>query len=241
MQIEINTESGISRIIIDERFRELGKFIPAENVVIITDGEVFKFYKDDFPPFPVIKIGTGEEIKNLKTVNSVYDQLVKGNADRSTFLMGIGGGVVCDITGFVASTFMRGLRFGYVSTTLLSQVDASIGGKTGVNFQGFKNIIGTFRQPEFVFCDPCMLDTLPHREFKSGLAEIVKHSMIQDNELFRALNPEIFILQLLGAHRYLIISLPTVKQFFDKQIYYQILEGHQTELKQFVYERLIKK
>ncbi len=99
-------------------------------------------------------------------------------------LIGIGGGVVCDIAGFVASTYMRGTRFGFVPTTLLAQVDASIGGKNGVNFAGYKNIIGTIRQPEFCLFDFELLKTLPEEELKSGLAEIVKHAAIGDNTLF---------------------------------------------------------
>ena len=97
--------------------------------------------------------------------------------------MGIGGGVVCDITGFVASTYMRGLRFGYVATSLLAQVDASVGGKNGVNYGGYKNLVGTFNQPEFVICDPHLLKTLPEKEILCGMAEVVKHALIKDPAL----------------------------------------------------------
>ena len=96
----------------------------------------------------------------------------------------MGGGIVCDIAGFVASTFLRGVRFGFVATTLLAQVDASVGGKNGVNFQGFKNMVGLFHQPEFVICDPELLKTLPQKEISCGLAEIVKHGAIADADLF---------------------------------------------------------
>jgi len=105
-------------------------------------------------------------------------------ADRSTFVVGIGGGIVCDVTGFAASTYMRGLRFGFVPTTLLSQVDASVGGKNGVNLGGFKNMVGTFVQPEFVLCDPRVLQTLPRTELVQGFAEIVKAGAIRDAALF---------------------------------------------------------
>jgi 3-dehydroquinate synthase len=105
-------------------------------------------------------------------------------ADRGSFIVGIGGGIVCDVAGFVASTYMRGVRFGFVSTTLLSQVDASVGGKNGVNFGGYKNIVGVFSQPEFVICDPNLLSTLPAREFQCGFAEVVKHGAIADEDLF---------------------------------------------------------
>jgi 3-dehydroquinate synthase len=96
----------------------------------------------------------------------------------------MGGGIVCDIAGFVASTFLRGVRFGFVATSLLAQVDASVGGKNGVNFQGYKNMVGLFHQPEFVICDPELLETLPQKEISCGLAEIVKHGAIADADLF---------------------------------------------------------
>jgi 3-dehydroquinate synthase len=132
----------------------------------------------------VITIGTGEEIKTLDTVQDIYAQLLSIQADRSSFIVGIGGGIVCDIAGFVASTFLRGVRFGFVATTLLAQVDASVGGKNGVNFEGYKNMVGLFHQPEFVICDPELLKTLPQKEISGGLAEIVKHAAIADAELF---------------------------------------------------------
>jgi 3-dehydroquinate synthase len=132
----------------------------------------------------VITIGTGEEIKTLDTVQDIYAQLLSSQADRSSFIVGMGGGIVCDIAGFVASTFLRGVRFGFVATTLLAQVDASVGGKNGVNFEGYKNMVGLFHQPEFVICDPELLKTLPPKEISCGLAEIVKHGAIADADLF---------------------------------------------------------
>jgi len=184
-EIEIQTASGRSRIILGGHLNDLLRYIPKMNVIIITDENVNKHYAGRFPPFPVIQIGAGEEIKNLDTVQVIYSRLITLHADRSTFILGIGGGVVCDITGFVASTFLRGLNFGYVSTSLLSQVDASLGGKNGVNFSGYKNLIGIIRQPVFVLCDPGMLDTLPEEEYISGFAEIVKHAIILDEQMFQ--------------------------------------------------------
>jgi 3-dehydroquinate synthase len=131
----------------------------------------------------VIELGSGEKMKSPETVRNIYSRLVELEADRSSFVVGIGGGVVCDVAGFVASTYMRGLRFGFVATTLLAQVDASVGGKNGLNFQGYKNIIGMFRQPEFVICDPALLASLPGREVLCGAAEIVKHALIRDADL----------------------------------------------------------
>jgi len=180
-----------SKILIGEKLENLKNYIPEKNVVILTDTNVRKHYGDKFPNFPVIEIGMGEQIKTLQTLDYIYQQLIELDADRTTFFVGIGGGIVCDIAGFVASTFMRGLRFGFVSTTLLSQVDASVGGKNGVNFLGYKNIIGVFCQPEFVICDQEMLKTLTTDDLNCGFAEIIKHIVIDEQGMFSFLEENI--------------------------------------------------
>ena len=182
--LDIYGGSGDSFIHVGETLQNLGKYIPSENIVLITDKNVKRFYEKDFPTHPIITIDTGEKIKTLDTVRRIYEKLVDIGADRSTFIVGIGGGIVCDISGFVASTFLRGVRFGFVSSTLLSQVDASVGGKNGVNFKDYKNMVGLFNQPEFVICDLNLLNTLPKREIMCGMAEIVKHAAIGDAKLF---------------------------------------------------------
>ena len=169
---------------IGERLENLYQYIPGSRPIIITDVNVQKICLMDSMPGDIITIGTGEKIKTLKTVQDIYTRLVTLGAGRSSFIVGIGGGIVCDIAGFVASTFMRGVRFGFVATTLLAQVDASVGGKNGVNFNGYKNMIGVFNQPEFVICDPDLLKTLSEREILCGFAEIVKHAAIGDADLF---------------------------------------------------------
>lgn len=182
--VKIQGSTGISTIMVGERLGNLGKHAPVENMVIITDTNVSRYHAGDFPPCKVIKIDPGEKSKTLETVQSIYKRLLDHSADRSTFIAGIGGGVVCDIAGFAASTFLRGVRFGFVSSTLLSQVDASVGGKNGVNFMGYKNMVGVISQPEFVICDMDLLKTLPQKEILCGLAEVVKHALIGDPELF---------------------------------------------------------
>ena len=173
-----------SVIMIGERLDNLGKYIPTGRPIIITDTNVLACWGKHFPQGDVITIGTGEKIKSFNTVHYIYEQLLKLEADRSSFIIGIGGGIVCDIAGFVASTYMRGVRFGFVSSTLLSQVDASVGGKNGFNFGGYKNIVGVFSQPEFVICDLNLLKTVPQKEIMSGFAEIIKHGAIADKDLF---------------------------------------------------------
>jgi 3-dehydroquinate synthase len=182
--LTINADSGPSHILIGERLENLQRYIPVVKPIIITDVNVGQLYPLDSMASDVITIGTGEEIKTLDTVRDIYGHLISSGADRSAFIVGIGGGIVCDITGFVASTFLRGVRFGFVATTLLAQVDASVGGKNGVNFKGYKNMVGLFHQPEFVICDPELLKTLPQKEISCGLAEIVKHAAIADADLF---------------------------------------------------------
>jgi len=182
--LKVHGSKGISRIFIGERLQNLQKYTDSRQVVIITDRNVRNHYSKDLPSCYIIEIGTGETMKNLDTVQRIYLDLLRLGADRSFFIVGIGGGVVSDITGFVASTYLRGLRFGFVSSTLLSQVDAGVGGKNGVNLRGYKNLVGTFNQPEFVICDTDLLKTLPEKEVRCGLAEVVKHACIGDACLF---------------------------------------------------------
>jgi 3-dehydroquinate synthase len=174
-----------SQILIGESYRNLANYLPAgKQIIFITDANILQYYGDFFRAWPIIEMGIGEKNKNLDTVSQIYNRLLELNVDRNCFILAVGGGIVCDVSGFAASTYMRGVPFGFVSTTLLSQVDASVGGKNGVNFGGYKNMIGTFNQPQFVLCDPTMLQTLPEREFVSGFAEIVKAAVIRDAALF---------------------------------------------------------
>lgn len=174
-----------SRVVIGDAINSLENYLPSgRKVVIVTDPNVHRLYKEIINRYDYCLIGLGEPNKTLGTAGKLYGELLARGADRSTFLVGFGGGIVTDVTGFVASTYMRGLRFGFVATTLLAQVDASVGGKNGVNYEGYKNMVGTFNQPDFVLCDPAMLDTLPEREFRAGLAEVVKAGIIADADLF---------------------------------------------------------
>ncbi len=187
-RLEINGKYGPSSIVVGEKLSNLHRYIPpVQKVVVITDTNVEGLYKDRFPGGDIIRIGTGEAVKNLNTAREVYERLTELEADRTTFIVGIGGGVVCDLAGFVASTYLRGVRFGFAATTLLAQVDASVGGKNGVNLGNYKNIVGVFRQPEFVLCDPDLLSTLSEKERLSGFGEIIKHAAIGDRPTFEYL------------------------------------------------------
>ena len=162
----------------------LDRVVPDGRVVVITDANIDRLYPDLVHRYDYIIIGQGEGVKSLQTVEKVYRELMAMGADRSTFILGIGGGIVTDIAGFVAATYMRGVDFGFVSTTLLGQVDASIGGKNGVNVADYKNMVGTFRQPRFVISDVSMLETLPERQLRAGMAEVVKSALVGDADLF---------------------------------------------------------
>ncbi|MDR2466702.1 MAG: 3-dehydroquinate synthase [Prevotellaceae bacterium] len=177
-----------SEIAIGGRIRDIGKYAGEKRVFILTNPEVFELYGDAFPAgAAVVLLPPGEKNKTLDTVSAAVSRLIEEGADRESLIAGVGGGIVCDMTGFIASIYMRGVRFGFVPTTLMAQVDASVGGKNGVNHEGYKNMIGVFNQPDFVLCDTETLRTLPERELKSGLAEVVKSALIADAALFEYL------------------------------------------------------
>ncbi len=132
----------------------------------------------------VIEMPDGERHKKLSTVESLSNELVKLRSDRNTVLIALGGGVVGDVTGFLAGIYMRGIRFVQIPTTYLAQVDSSVGGKTGVNLRAGKNLVGCFKQPELVLVDPNVLSTLPEREYRSGLYESLKAGVIRNPRIF---------------------------------------------------------
>ena len=157
---------------------------------MITDPNVLRIHGHYFSALDIIEIDPGEHNKTLETIERIYENFLERELDRSSFVIAIGGGAVCDIAGFAASTYMRGIDFGYVPSTLLAQVDASIGGENGVNFHGHNNLIGVFNLPQFVLCDTDLLYTLPGREMASGMAEVVKHAVIRSTSLFEFLEQE---------------------------------------------------
>ena len=183
-QLRINSAGERSLLLMGGTMDDIRGLLPQKGLFIITDTNVNRLWGHLFPPGEVLVIEAGEKSKTLETAGDLCRRMLLAGADRSSFILGFGGGVVCDVAGLTASLFMRGVRHAFVSTSLLSQVDASIGGKTGVNLGDYKNIIGTFRHPEFVLCDYAMLSTLPETEFRSGLGEVYKHAAIRDRNLF---------------------------------------------------------
>ncbi|MEP7238902.1 MAG: 3-dehydroquinate synthase [Ferruginibacter sp.] len=171
----------------DADFYAIQELVKDANIVIITDGQIFNSHAKKMAAFPVINITGGEAHKNQATVDFVIQALINLGAHKNTFLIGVGGGVVTDITGYVASIYMRGIKFALVPTTVLAMVDAAIGGKNGVDVGVYKNIAGTICQPEFIFYDYSFLETLPVKEWVNGFAEVIKHAAIKDATLFAVL------------------------------------------------------
>src|SRR5437899_1513555 len=139
----------------------------------------------------VIAVPAGERAKSLRTVEDCYNKLAAHRLERKSFLVALGGGVVGDLAGFVAASYLRGIPFVQVPTTLLGQVDSSVGGKVGVNLKAGKNLVGAFHQPRLVLCDLATLSSLPMREYRAGLAEVIKYGIISDAALFRRLEREL--------------------------------------------------
>ncbi|MEO8174985.1 MAG: 3-dehydroquinate synthase, partial [Sediminibacterium sp.] len=164
----------------------LEKVVSKDKVIIITDENVYSRHPE-LSAYQLIVIPAGEQHKNQSTVDFIIQELIKAEADRKSFIVGVGGGVVTDITGFTASIYMRGLQFGFVPTTILAQVDASIGGKNGIDIGVYKNLVGIIRQPDFILFDYSFLKTLPDDQWVNGFAEVIKHGCIKDAGLFELL------------------------------------------------------
>jgi 3-dehydroquinate synthase len=185
--------------LLDRIGRECARLKPGARCAIITDTNVGKQYAKavfnslataGFSPSLII-VQPGETAKSLKTVQSCYDQLAAHRLERKSFIVALGGGVVGDLAGFLAATYLRGIAFVQAPTTLLAQVDSSVGGKVGVNLKAGKNLVGSFYQPKLVLCDLNTLKTLPDREFRAGLAEVIKYGIIYDAKLFAQLERDL--------------------------------------------------
>lgn len=167
----------------------IARHIPGNRAVIVTNETVGPLYADalvaglqQYKQVEVLTLPDGEQYKNLQTLERIFDHLVDAHCDRQTTLIALGGGVIGDITGFAAASYQRGVPFIQVPTTLLSQVDSSVGGKTGVNHPRAKNMIGAFYQPRCVIADTATLNTLPDRELSAGLAEVIKYGLLWDSD-----------------------------------------------------------
>ena len=204
IRVNLDRRSNLSYDIFIENdiLDRIGLLIAKKNVarryIVISDSNVSSIYGEKFLeilrgvnlPADLIEFPAGEASKNIDTVSSIVRKLIEMGADRSSALVALGGGVTGDVTGFVASIYMRSIPYIQVPTSLLAQVDSSIGGKTGIDLPEGKNLLGTFFQPKMVFTDLKFLETLPDDEFNNGLAEIIKCGVIDDVELFHLLERE---------------------------------------------------
>ena len=192
-----NKDGSAYDIFINDSFKELPfklqeTGLKPDKIGIIADSnttplygaEVLDAVKTFCPETFLITIPAGENHKNLETISMIYDEMVKNVFTRKSILISLGGGVCGDMTGFAAATYMRGIPFIQIPTTLLSQVDASIGGKTGVDYHGFKNMVGAFHMPSLVYINMNTLKTLPDREIRSGMAEVIKSALIKDKKFY---------------------------------------------------------
>jgi len=183
----ISFSSGSTNFFFDASLDDLTTIAQGKRLIFITDSNVFGLHKRKFAKKDAIVVPAGEVHKTQATVDFVIGELVKLQADRSTMVVGVGGGVVTDIAGYVAAIYMRGIDCGFVPTTILAMVDAAIGGKNGVDVGIYKNIVGTIRQPSFLLYDYRFLKTLPHNEWVNGFAEVIKHAAIKDAAMFKML------------------------------------------------------
>lgn len=179
--------SGIVNYLFQDSLEELLSSLADRRLIIITDENVRSHYQTVLAPYTTLAIQPGEASKDLPTIGRLAELLISEEITRDAVLIGLGGGVVTDITGFLGSIYMRGIQFGFVPTSLLGMVDAAVGGKNGVNLGLHKNTVGTIAQPSFIAFDTTFLVTLPQEEWSNGFAEIIKYACIFDSELFTEL------------------------------------------------------
>ena len=214
-KIRVNTGENPYNILFGLSYGELPSALEEigapKKLLAVTDSNVFglwyekieKILTDSGYEVHVHVLPAGEENKNIDGVLGICRACIEHGLDRKSMILAVGGGVVGDMAGFAAAMYMRGIRFVQIPTTLLSQSDSSVGGKTGVDFEGVKNIIGAFHQPSLVYINPETLKTLPEAEFRSGMGEVIKHGIIRDEEFFeflydnsediKALKPDIML------------------------------------------------
>jgi 3-dehydroquinate synthase len=185
---KVKFSNSTVEFVLDGKFATIGKMVDKANAIYITDENVYALHQPQFKGKPTIVVPAGEAHKQQATVDFMIEALLNFGANRQSVLIGVGGGVVTDMVGYVAGVFMRGVQFGFVPTTLLAMVDASIGGKNGIDVGVYKNMVGLIRQPAFIVYDHSFLNTLPSYQWENGFAEIIKHAAIKDAKMLQELN-----------------------------------------------------
>lgn len=185
---KVKFSNSTVEFVLDGKFATVGRMVNKANAIFITDENVYALHQKQFKGKPTIVIPAGEVHKQQATVDFIIEALLNFGANRQSVLIGVGGGVVTDMVGYVAGVFMRGVAFGFVPTTILAMVDAAIGGKNGIDVGVYKNMVGLIRQPAFILYDHSFLTTLPSYQWENGFAEIIKHAAIKDAKMMKELN-----------------------------------------------------
>ena len=200
LEVEINSKGREAyNIVIEPDFNKLPEllvniFSSCNKFMLVFDSNTEKYFREKILQILngmniyTFSFTAGEDSKNMLTVQSLYEELIRHNFERNDVILAIGGGVVGDLAGFVSATYLRGIRFAGIPTTLLAMSDSSVGGKTGVDFMGYKNMVGAFHQPKLVYMNTDSLHTLPEREYLSGMAEVIKYGYIWDSRFLAYLN-----------------------------------------------------
>ena len=178
------SNSSVS-FVLDASFSAIDKIVDKSQAIYITDENVYALHQKKFKGKKTIIIPAGEEHKQQATVDFIIEALLNFGATRQAILIGVGGGVVTDMVGYVAGIYMRGVAVGFVPTTILAMVDASIGGKNGIDVGLYKNMVGLIRQPQFLLYDLDFLKSLPQHQWENGFAEIIKHAAIKDAKMMK--------------------------------------------------------
>jgi 3-dehydroquinate synthase len=187
----IQTSFGNTVIEYGKGLEYLPNLTGERRTVIVTDQKIYDIYSNELSGYEVVIVPEGEQAKTLKSISKASHHLLELGLDRSALLVGFGGGCITDFVGFLASIYKRGISFGFIPTTVLAQVDASIGGKNGVNLGQLKNMLGVFAAPEFILVDAKYNLSLEHEEFIQGFAEVIKHAFIKDRELLEYLSEDV--------------------------------------------------
>jgi len=201
IEIAEDVAQAIGDFMSNNKYQKIGVLVDSNTSI-----HCYPFIESALSDHFVINIASGEKHKDLNTCNGIWEEMTDHQMDRKSLLINLGGGVIGDMGGFCAATYKRGLNFVNIPTTLLSQVDASIGGKLGVDFQGFKNHIGVFKEPEQVLICPEFLNTLPTSELRSGFAEVIKHALIYDMQYWEGIKSLSWELQPWSDHIYHSVS-----------------------------------
>ena len=191
--IEVRSQNGVYGILVSRGARTRLRAVLAEagltgEIVVVSSRRVWTAQGQHFGRMSPVLVADGERAKTLATVSGIYDELLTARVDRGSTIVAVGGGVVGDMVGFAAATFLRGVRLVHVPTTVMAQVDSAIGGKVGVNLARGKNLVGAFHPPALVIVDPDALVTLSRREFRAGLYEVIKYGVIADEALLATLD-----------------------------------------------------